>query len=213
MQRSYNTDCAISGDMGDGGVSSMPIGAGGDWANSVFGELIGKHESKNDYSAYNSGTGTPARYNTNIDKLPLKEIIRRQNLPRGHSDKLFAVGRWQIVGKPTDTMGDAVKKLRLNTEDIFDKKMQDYIMNNYLCTALKRPNLSNFLNGNGSVKEAAYDVAKEWASAGVEPGRRRASGTPAGTRDTYYGKGNAAAYTYSILVEALNAAKAAASKK
>ena len=135
--------------------------------------------------------------------MTIREIIKRQNLPRDNPQKLFATGRWQII---PGTLSAAVNKLKLDLNSTYNKSIQDHIMNNYLCKG-KRPNLDKFLNRQGSVRDAAYDIAKEWASAGVEPGRSRSNGSKAGYKDTYYGKGNAAHYTYEELVKVLIEAK------
>lgn len=140
--------------------------------------LVGKVESNNDYTAYNrTFPSLKAFYNTNIDKMPISEIIDKQD-----NREYFAVGRFQLI--PT-TLKDAVRYLKIDISLKFSKDIQNKIFDEYLIT-VKRPNIIAFLEGKGSVEDAMYDWAKEFASAGVESGRKISRGRIAVGGESYY---------------------------
>lgn len=131
------------------------------WAHSKFGEFLGKVESKNDYSAFNVHVTYKPHYKTKLTSMTIKEVMTSQE--DDTSIGMFATGRFQVVPK---TLKDAVSKLNLDVNALYDEEMQDKIFNEYLIK-LKRPAIINYLEGNGSVEDAIYDWAKEFASAGV----------------------------------------------
>lgn len=148
------------------------------WADTSFGMLVGKVESNNDYTAYNrTFPNLKAFYNTNIDEMPISEIIDKQA-----NRECFAVGRFQLI--PT-TLKDAVRYLKIDISSRFSKQIQNKIFDEYLIT-VKRPNIIAFLEGKGSVEDAMYDWAKEFASAGVERGRKISRGRTAIGGESYY---------------------------
>lgn len=49
--------------------------------------------------------------------------------------------------------------------------MQDKIFDEYLIK-VKRPKIIAYLEGGGTVEDAMYSAAQEWASIGVEKGKR-----------------------------------------
>lgn len=49
--------------------------------------------------------------------------------------------------------------------------MQDKIFDEYLIK-VRRSKVISFLEGNGNVEDAMYSLAQEWASIGVEKGKR-----------------------------------------
>ncbi|MDY1038660.1 hypothetical protein [Lelliottia sp. CFBP8978] len=135
------------------------------WAHSKFGDFLGKVESKNDYSAYNVHVTYRPHYKTKLTSMTIKEVMTSQE--DDTSNGLFATGRFQVVPK---TLKDAVSKLSLDVNSIYNEETQDKIFNEYLIK-IKRPAIINFLEGNGSVEDAIYDWAKEFASAGVRKGK------------------------------------------
>ncbi len=148
------------------------------WADSNFGLLLGSVESKNDYSAYNrTKGGLKSFYKTNLDKITVHEVQAMQA-----SREMFAVGRFQLI--PT-TLKEAVSILAISPESTFDKSIQDQIFNEYLIR-VKRPQIVAYLESNGSVEDAMYAWAKEFASAGVEKGRTISKGRIAVGGESYY---------------------------
>ncbi len=148
------------------------------WADSNFGLLLGSVESKNDYSAYNrTKGGLKSFYKTDLDKITVREVQAMQA-----SREVFAVGRFQLI--PT-TLKEAVSILAISPESTFDKSIQDQIFNEYLIR-VKRPQIVAYLESNGSVEDAMYAWAKEFASAGVEKGRTISKGRIAVGGESYY---------------------------
>ena len=75
---------------------------------------ISKYESgKEGYNAYNKGTVgnrmIPSDKPIDFSKMTISEYLRRGNLKKDDPDRLFAVGKYQII---PDTMRDLVKKLK-----------------------------------------------------------------------------------------------------
>lgn len=135
------------------------------WAHSAFADLLGKVESKNDYTAYNRTTPKPLKsfYNTDLTTLTLKEVQEK------HANRdFFAIGRYQVI---PDTLNGAIKHLNLDLSLKFDEAIQDQIFEEYLIK-VKRKAFINFLEGDGSVEDAIYAWAMEFASAGVRKGKR-----------------------------------------
>ena len=134
------------------------------WAHSVFADLLGKVESKNDYSAYNRTYPAPLKsfYKTDLTTLTIAEVQKKQ------ADRdMFATGRYQLI---PDTLSAAVKHLGLDTSLKYDETVQDNIFENYLIK-VKRKAFINYLEGDGSVEDAIYAWAMEFASAGVRKGK------------------------------------------
>lgn len=142
------------------------------WAHSPFAELLGSVESKNDYTAYNQIHHNPkrtvAKYHTNLTSMTIKQVMESQL----HTNVMFATGRFQII---PGTLIDAVKSLNLDVNSLYDEVTQDRIFEEYLIK-VKRPAIIAYLEGNGSVEDAIYDWAKEFASAGVRKGNTISKG-------------------------------------
>lgn len=78
------------------------------------------------------------------------------------------MGRYQLIPK---TLNSAIEKLGLNIDEKLDEEMQDKIFDEYLIK-IKRPKIISYLENDGAVEEAMYSAAQEWASIGVEQGKR-----------------------------------------
>ncbi|EOC1701235.1 hypothetical protein ACI1BX_003799, partial [Cronobacter dublinensis] len=74
------------------------------WAYSKFADLLGRVESKNDYTAYNAHVTYTPHYNTSLTKMTIKDVMNSQADPTING--LFATGRFQIT---PDTLHEAVK--------------------------------------------------------------------------------------------------------
>ena len=81
---------------------------------------------------------------------------------------IFAVGRYQLIPK---TLNAAVLNLGLDVKQKLDEENQDKIFDEYLIKA-KRPQIINYLEKDGTVDDAMYASAKEWAAIGVAKGKR-----------------------------------------
>lgn len=134
------------------------------WSHSEFGNLIAKKESSDDYNKCNQTKGgLKVINNIKVVNLTISEMQEKQK-----NRDVFAIGRYQLI--PT-TLNSAILSLSLDTNKKLDEEMQDKIFDEYLIK-IKRPNIIAYLEGSGTVEDAMYDSAKEWASIGVEKGRR-----------------------------------------
>lgn len=150
----------------------------------AFADLIGRAESRNDYSAFNdtytdqSGRRrVKARYNTNLTDMTLGEVMSKQK-----AGDIFAAGRYQVI---PNTLREAVQSLGLDPSQKFDQSLQDRIFKEYLITK-KRPEIGAFLSGKGSEEAAMLAASREWASVGVAPGTRLNNGRIARGGESYY---------------------------
>ena len=162
-------------------VEHMKLITGGEeykWAHSEFGNLIAKYESRNNYNLCNKTKGgLSVVSNLILSDYTLGEIQEKQK-----NRDLFAVGRYQII---PITMKSAVKKLNLKANMQFDENLQDRIFEEYLIDA-KRPKIISYLEGDGSLEDAMYATAKEWASVAVEAGKKISKGRTAVGGQSYY---------------------------
>ncbi|KFC78101.1 hypothetical protein GBAG_3483, partial [Buttiauxella agrestis ATCC 33320] len=156
------------------------------WAHSLFAKLLGSVESKNDYTAYNQIFHNPkrtvAKYHTNLTSMTIKQVMETQQ----HTNVMFATGRFQII---PGTLIDAVKSLKLDVNSLYDEAIQDQIFEEYIIK-VKRPAIIAYLEGNGSVEDAIYDWAKEFASAGVRKGKTISKGRVAQDEGVSYYSGD-----------------------
>lgn len=138
------------------------------WAHSPFADLIGHAESKNDYTTYNRTYPHPnpvhieVYRNTTLTSMTIGQVMIAQR-----NNDMFATGRFQIT---TDPLKEAVKHLNLDVNALYDESTQDHIFNEYIIK-VKRPSIISYLEGSGSVEDAAYACAQEFASVGVKQGQ------------------------------------------
>ena len=160
--------------------------------------LISKHEAGSaGYNAYNRGTSNGKILSNNGIKLKLTEmtvaeIQRRQALPKSDPDQIFAVGMYQII---PGTLTEAISKLPVDRNALFNEKLQDYICQNWLLYK-KRPYLRHYFDNPSKDNEelllsAGLDLCKEFAS--FEDPRTINHGYPYGGKNgSYYKNGNKA---------------------
>lgn len=169
-----------------------------------LGNLIGRAESSNDYSAYNliEGGQLKSRYKTDLTEWNLNEILRAQA-----SKKMYAVGRYQLLRA---TLEEAVSSLRLSLDHLFNEGVQDFIFDKYLITR-KRPAIMAYIENRGDYRKCRLSLAREWASLPVLPGTTLHNGKIAAGGESYYaGDGrNKAHITDQEISEALEATKSA----
>ena len=149
------------------------------WAHSPFGNLLAEKESRNNYNICNrisNGIVKEVR-KLEIIRLTIEEIQTKQK-----NREVFAVGRFQLI---PITLQAAIDKLGLDTKCRLDEGMQDRIFQEFLIDK-KRPAIIRFLEKDGNIGEAMYASALEWASVGVEKGKKLANGTIANGGESYY---------------------------
>ena len=148
---------------------------------------IAKYESGGaGYNAYNKGTvgnrmiGSDKQID--FSSMTIAEYLRRSRLPINDPDKLFAVGKYQII---PGTMGDAVTSLSLDPKTTYlTPSTQETIFGQYLIGS-KRPAVKAYLSGKSNdINAAVLDLAMEFASIGVPfdtNGKRRGQSFYAGS--------------------------------
>ena len=166
---------------------------------SSLAELIGKAESENDYNNYNRGTAggriLGAKFKRSLITSHLAAILADMALPPENTNRLFAVGRYQLI--PT-TLKDAIAVLNLDKTDIFDEALQDRIFADYLLKR-KRPQIYEYITGaSNDIKAAVFEASLEWASI-ADPN----------TGYSHYGNGNHASITSAQMNAALKNARVA----
>lgn len=150
------------------------------WANSPFGKLIAEKESNDDYNICNridEKRNLHVVRDLNVVGLSIEEIRSKQK-----KREVFAVGRFQLI---PITLQSAIDSLDLDVNARLDENMQDKIFQEYLIDK-KRPAIIKFLEGDGEISDAMYSAALEWASIGVEKGKKMANGNIATGGESYY---------------------------
>jgi peptidoglycan hydrolase-like protein with peptidoglycan-binding domain len=165
---------------------------------SVLSNLIGRGESNGSYNAYNKGTTSDRVPPLNLTEMTVGEIMRRQHLPKGHPDAMFAAGKFQMVGPPPNTMGETVRALGIDHNAKFTPELQEKMFANYLIDG-KRPAVNDYITGKSSgvagLEKAQHALALEFASVG-DPrngGRGAYDGDSAGNHASISVKETAAA--------------------
>lgn len=162
----------------------------------LTGLIAGAESGRAGYNAYNRGTRGNRIIGPNgpvdLENMTIGELTRRQNLPHGHQDRIFAAGKYQVI---PETMREAVQNLGLSPDQKFDRATQDRILRDYLL-GNKRPAVDAYITGRSNNRDAAVNgLAREFASFQNTRGRG------------YYGSGNHASVTPERSLEALNHAR------
>ena len=190
-----------------------------DWFETPLVKLILSKESKGSFNAYNitNKHGKPreshftptAQYH--ISKMTITEIRNAQKTRIGPEGlHLFAVGAVQITPKTLEQFLSWLSKYKSINKDIqlFDEEFQR-LMPLYFWES-KRSDISEYFRNRKTVKQAAYAVAQEWASAGVPKGEfTKSKNESDGGLVTYYDDkpGNKAHYSADVTIKALNDTK------
>lgn len=129
---------------------------------SALSNLIGSGEGG--YNSYNRGVAGDSRTPINLSDMTIAEIMRRQELPKNDPDRLFAVGKFQII---PGTMEETVRNLGLDTSQKFTPALQERMFTDYLIDE-KRPAVRACItgqsNGESGLDRAQLALAQEFAS-------------------------------------------------
>ncbi|MDR9177907.1 mannosyl-glycoprotein endo-beta-N-acetylglucosamidase [Burkholderia multivorans] len=152
---------------GSGGL----VGAMSRLADTAFGKLIARGEG--DYNSVNRGARGGYRAGTeNLEGMTLAQVMAAQR-----AGQFNAAGRYQIIGS---TLAEAARSLKLNGDEIFDRKLQDRIFEQYLVRN-KRRAIADYVEGRSDdLRGALRAASREWASVA----------DPDTGRSYYAGKGN-----------------------
>ena len=114
-----------------------------------------------DYQSFNRGVAGDTPSKIDFSQYTIGDVIARQSLPKGHPDRIFAVGKYQII---PDTMQEAVTALRIPLNTPFTPAVQEQLFSDYLAKD-KRPHLRDYIMGRSdSLQAAGIDLAAEWRS-------------------------------------------------
>lgn len=145
-----------------------------------LGDLISGGEGG--YGSFNRGRAGDAHGMTiDFSDMTLAEVQAAQHLDRHDPNRLFAVGKYQIIPR---TMDNAVEHLRLDPNQKFTPELQERIFADYLI-AEKRPAIESYIRGDAgaTLHGAQKAAAMEWASVD-DPD------TPGSPYKAYIGVGN-----------------------
>ncbi|MCA8145476.1 lysozyme family protein [Burkholderia vietnamiensis] len=140
-------------------------------ADTAFGKLISRGEG--DYNSVNRGARGGYRAGTeNLEGMTLAQVMAAQR-----AGQFNAAGRYQIIGS---TLAEAARSLKLNGDEVFDRKLQDRIFEQYLVRN-KRRAIADYVEGRSDdLRGALRAASREWASVA----------DPDTGRSYYAGKGN-----------------------
>ncbi|BDS09529.1 C40 family peptidase [Aureispira anguillae] len=156
------------------------------------------------YNAYNRGTQNGRIIGADVDislvDMTIGEIQTAQNLPLGDPNRLFAVGKYQMI--PT-TLTEAVRALGLSDTIKYSPETQELLFSDYLL-GKKRPAIRAYIQGDPDTTAYAAQLAgaQEWASIACPEGHAKAG-------SSYYGSGNHASISAADFLSALDEARAA----
>ncbi|WP_233432745.1 mannosyl-glycoprotein endo-beta-N-acetylglucosamidase [Burkholderia vietnamiensis] len=152
-------------------ASGSLAGAMSQLADTAFGRLISRGEG--DYNSVNRGARGGYRAGTeNLEGMTLAQVMAAQR-----AGQFNAAGRYQIIGS---TLAEAARSLRLNGDEVFDRRLQDRIFEQYLVRN-KRRAIADYVEGRSDdLRGALRAASREWASVA----------DPDTGRSYYAGKGN-----------------------
>ena len=125
-------------------VTNVPVPVATPGGTTVLSNLIGRGEG--DYNSCNRGNAGDAGRAINLTDMTVGEIIRRQHLPHNDPAYLFAVGKFQMVGPPANTMTETVRALGIDSNAKFTPDLQERMFANYLIDG-KRPAVNDYITG------------------------------------------------------------------
>lgn len=149
------TAAAVGGAAGSVVVGAKNIGA------SLSAIIAGGESGKEGYDAYNRGTGLGSTGHRDISKMSLDEIAQAQKLDKSDTNRLMAVGKYQMM---PSTLAEGAKALGLKGDTKFDADTQEKLYADYL-VGKKRPQIKDYITGKTTDSTAAQvAMAQEWRS-------------------------------------------------
>lgn len=127
-------------------------------------DMLSVHESKGNYNIFNQGKGHGYKQGEkDFSKMTLNEVMAQQNLSSKDPNKLFAIGKYQII---PSTLKAAAKSMKLTGDEKFTPELQDKIFQEYLVEK-KQKSIGNYIKTGKNLDKAAHASAAEWASVGA----------------------------------------------
>ena len=135
------------------GFGGSPGGAAsGDAGDSAFAQLLSRGEGG--YNSVNGGRGGSGT--ADLENMTIGDVMRAQS-----AHQFNAAGKYQMI---SGTLSDAVKTLKIDPSNKFDKTTQDTIFSKYLI-GIKRKEIGDYISGKSNDLQAAARAASlEWAS-------------------------------------------------
>ena len=129
-----------------------------------LGDLISRGEGG--YNSYNRGTSNghilPASQRIDFSQMTLNELQRRQALSLDDPDRIFAVGKYQMIPA---TLKKSILDLGVNGDENFSPELQERMFSDVLIVR-KRPQISDYIRGvaGATLYNAQKATCREWAS-------------------------------------------------
>ncbi len=160
--------------------NNVPGGPNDFGSTNPLGTLISSGEGG--YGSYNRGRAGDANgAQIDFSQMTVGEVMRRQDLAKGDPDRLFAVGKYQMI---PGTFEEAVNSLGIDRNAKFTPQLQERMFADYLVDE-KRPQVKDYItgetNGAAGLQGAQLALAREFASvADPRTGRSVYDGDSAG---------------------------------
>lgn len=148
-------------------------------------------------------TNSAMRNGKRLQDMTIGEIEQYMDLPIGHPDRLFAVGKFQLT--KTGAWPGAVRELGLKKTDVLTPELQEKM--GIYAVMQKRPAVARYIRGESDdIVEAHKQLALEFASIPVPVGMNvEGKYRPAGA--SAYGSGNRSAHGIDEVQQALMQAR------
>lgn len=160
--------------------NKVPGGPNDFGSTNPLGTLISSGEGG--YGSYNRGRAGDANgAQIDFSQMTVGEVMRRQDLPKGDPDRLFAVGKYQMI---PGTFEEGVNALGIDRNAKFTPQLQERMFADFLVDE-KRPQVKDYItgetNGAAGLQGAQLALAREFASvADPRTGRSVYDGDSAG---------------------------------
>ncbi len=157
-----------------------------------IGDIISHGEGG--YESYNSGTKGVANNAVGHSFLhppagtvtgkTINQILETDSLSGTDSNRMFATGKYQTV---ISTLRTAKEKMGLTGKEKYDNDMQERVFAEYLLDKAGGGALGRFVKeGTGTIDDAQYAAAKEWASIAAPSGKSIKNGQISDGTLSYY---------------------------
>lgn len=160
--------------------NKVPGGPNDYGSTNPLGTLISSGEGG--YGSYNRGRAGDANgAQIDFSQMTVGEVMRRQDLAKGDPDRLFAVGKYQMI---PGTFEEGVNALGIDRNAKFTPQLQERMFADFLVDE-KRPQVKDYItgetNGAAGLQGAQLALAREFASvADPRTGRSVYDGDSAG---------------------------------
>lgn len=115
-------------------------------------DLIGKYEAAGgNYNIVHGGAILP------LTNMTVQDVLNWQKTSIDASSKYVAAGKYQIIH---ETMKGLVETLDIETDELFDEDMQDYMA----LALLERRGFYDYLDGKTDLNTMVFNLSKEWAA-------------------------------------------------